>query len=147
LGTLPVASSKSEVNTLIDAAVASVAARHGINVSPAKAGGASGGAVVDSAALEAYRDEVTDTLVTTARTLLAKLGVGDEHVEIEVPDTTVLETVEAELGAGWVSQVTPRFDARKAVLFDDRWAQAREDLARVALGEADIAVERFRGTG
>ncbi|MCT1628610.1 DUF1729 domain-containing protein [Corynebacterium sanguinis] len=147
LGTLPGASSKSEVNALIDAAVANVAARHGINVSPAKAGGASGGAVVDSAALEAYRDEVTDTLVTTARTLLAKLGVGDEHAEIEAPDTTVLETVEAELGAGWVSQVTPRFDARKAVFFDDRWAQAREDLARVALGEADIAVERFRGTG
>ncbi|SDM13427.1 fatty acid synthase, bacterial type [Corynebacterium mycetoides] len=147
LGTLPSANSKSEVTALIDAAIANVAARHGITVHPAQAGSASGGGVVDSAALDAYRDEVTDTLVATARTLLSKLGIEDEHAEVEAPDTTILETVEAELGAGWISQVTPRFDARKAVLFDDRWAQAREDLARVAVGEADIPVERFRGTG
>ena len=103
--------------------------------------------MVDSAALDAYREEVTDTLVATARTLLGKLGIEDEHAEIEAPDTTIIDTIEAELGSGWVSQVTPVFDARRAVLFDDRWAQAREDLTRVALGEVDIDVARFAGTG
>ncbi|QPK84233.1 DUF1729 domain-containing protein [Corynebacterium qintianiae] len=147
LATLPDASSKAEVNALIDAAIASVAARHGQNVSRTQSGGGSGGSVVDSAALDAYRDEVTDTLVATARTLLGKLGVEDEHVEVPAADTTILDTIEAELGSGWVSQVTPRFDAAKAVLFDDRWAQAREDLARVALGELEIDPARFRGTG
>ncbi|WP_156806879.1 type I polyketide synthase [Corynebacterium capitovis] len=147
LTTLPAVSSKAEAASLVDAAVQSVAARLGVSVSQASASGAASGGVVDSAALDAYRDEVTDTLVTTARTLLSKLGIEDEHAEVEAPDTTVLETIEAELGTGWVKQVTPVFDARRAVLFDDRWAQAREDLARVALGEAEIAVERFAGTG
>ena len=38
--------------------------------------------------------------------------------------------VEAELGSDWPKQVEPRFDERKAILFDDRWASAREDLSR-----------------
>src|SRR5699024_12510061 len=45
------------------------------------------------------------------------------------------------------SDLTPSFDAKRAVLFDDRWASAREDLARVALGEIDLPVKRFQGTG
>lgn len=147
LTTLPGVASKADAAALVDAAVGNVAARHGQAVSKGAAATGSGGGVVDSAALDAYRAEVTDTLVATARTLLSKLGVEEARPEVEVPDTTVLDTIEAELGAGWVEQVTPVFDERKAVLFDDRWAQAREDLARVALGEADIAVERFAGTG
>lgn len=59
----------------------------------------------------------------------------------------MFETVEAELGSGWAKTVTPAFDAKQAVLFDDRWASAREDLARVALGELDLPADRFRGTG
>ena len=35
-----------------------------------------------------------------------------------------------ELGSDWPKQVEPRFDERKAILFDDRWASAREDLSR-----------------
>ncbi|SDS39876.1 type I polyketide synthase [Corynebacterium timonense] len=147
LTTLPGVASKADAAALVDAAVQNVASRHGQSVSKGAAATGSGGGVVDSAALDAYRAEVTDTLVATARTLLSKLGIEEEHPEVEAPDTTVLETVEAELGAGWVEQVTPVFDERQAVLFDDRWAQAREDLARVALGEAEIAVERFAGTG
>jgi len=147
LNTLPAAASKAEVGGLIDAAIERVAAAHGQAVSRASTSTSSGGGVVDSAALDAYREEVTDTLVATARTLLGKLGIEDEHAEIEAPDTTIIDTIEAELGSGWVSQVTPVFDARRAVLFDDRWAQAREDLTRVALGEVDIDVARFAGTG
>ena len=147
LTTLPSASTKAEVDALIDAAIEQVAGAHGQVVSRASTSGGSGGGVVDSAALEAYREEVTDTLVATARTLLSKLGIEDEHAEITAPDTTIIDTMEAELGSGWVKQVTPVFDARQAVLFDDRWAQAREDLARVAVEQADIAIDRFTGTG
>ncbi|MDY5784672.1 fatty acid synthase subunit beta domain-containing protein, partial [Corynebacterium sp.] len=147
LATLPAVASKADATALVDAAVQAVAARHGQSVSQASASAGAGGGVVDSAALDAYKSEVTDTLVSTARTLLAKLGVEDERVEIEAPDTTIIDTIEAELGSGWVQQVTPVFDARQAVLFDDRWAQAREDLARVARGIADIDVARFAGTG
>ena len=50
--------------------------------------------------------------------------------------------------------VAPTFDGRKAVLFDDRWASAREDLARLwLLDEEDIDTdwsrlsERFEGAG
>ncbi|OHQ53817.1 type I polyketide synthase [Corynebacterium sp. HMSC070H05] len=147
LNSLPSATTKAEITALIDQAVQNVAARYGVAVSQATSGGASGGGVVDSAALDAYKDEVTDTLVATARTLLNKLGIENEVAEIPAPDTTIVETIEAELGSGWVKQVTPVFDERKAVLFDDRWAQAREDLARVALGELDLAPQRFAGTG
>jgi fatty acid synthase len=50
--------------------------------------------------------------------------------------------------------VAPTFDAKKAVVFDDRWASAREDLAKLWLtdeGEIDAdwsrLSERFEGAG
>ncbi|STC69522.1 type I polyketide synthase [Corynebacterium pilosum] len=149
LATIPIsASSKADVDALVDAAVQSVASRHGVSVSLASGGSGGGGGVVDSAALDAYADEMKDTLVSTARTLLDKLGVDlSAAPETEGLDTTVIDTVEAELGSGWVKLVTPVFDARRAVLFDDRWAQAREDLARIALGEMTLEASRFAGTG
>ncbi|QGU03646.1 type I polyketide synthase [Corynebacterium comes] len=151
LATVPTsASSRSDVDALIDAAVQAVAARHGISVSLNAGGGAGGGGVVDSAALTAYADTVTGpdgVLATAARTVLDQLGLTPVTAEAEPADTTVLEAVEAELGTGWVDLVTPTFDAARAVLFDDRWALAREDLARVALGHKDLPVDRFTGTG
>ncbi|GAB2502127.1 Erythronolide synthase, modules 1 and 2 [Corynebacterium atrinae] len=152
LSTIPTsASSKAEVDALIDAAVQAVAATHGVSVS-LSAGGSGGGAgsVVDSAALNAYADSVTGPegiLAALARTTLNQLGIIDEVAEVAVSDTTLLDTVEAELGAGWLKTVTPTFDATRAVLFDDRWASAREDLARVALGELALTPARFAGTG
>ena len=45
----------------------------------------------------------------------------------------------AELGSDWPRLVAPVFDARKAVVFDDRWASAREDLAKLwLLDESEI---------
>ena len=151
LATVPTsASSKAEVDSLIDAAVQAVAARHGISVSLSGGGTGGGGGVVDSAALTAYADTVTGpdgVLATAARAVLDQLGLAPAVEEHATPDTTVLETVEAELGTGWVDLVAPSFDASRAVLFDDRWASAREDLARVAVGQKDLPVERFTGTG
>src|SRR5699024_2508040 len=86
-------------------------------------------------------------LATAARQVLSQLGLVEEAPETPETDNTLFETVEAELGSGWAKTVTPSFDAKRAVLFDDRWASAREDLARVALGELDLPAERFRGTG
>ena len=151
LSTVPSsASSKSDVDALVDAAVQVVAAAHGTSVSMGSAGSAGGGGVVDSAALDAYADTVTGengVLATAARQVLSQLGLVEEAPETPETDNTLFETVEAELGSGWAKTVTPVFDGKRAVLFDDRWASAREDLARVALGELDLPAERFRGTG
>src|SRR5699024_1593602 len=123
---------------------------HGTSVSMGAAGAAGGGGVVDSAALDAYADTVTGengVLATAARQVLSQLGLVEEAPETPETDNTLFETVEAELGSGWEKTVTPSFDAKRALLFDDRWASAREDLARVALGEIELPAERFLGTG
>ncbi|WP_080796025.1 type I polyketide synthase [Corynebacterium pacaense] len=151
LGTLPSsASSRGEVDSLIDAAVGNVAAANGTSVSLSSGGAAAGGGVVDSAALDAYASSVTGedgVLATIARGILDQLGLNAaETAEIAAADTELYEAVEAELGAGWQKMVTPVFSAERAILFDDRWASAREDLARLANG-AEVAVERFVGTG
>ena len=151
LGSLPEsASNKGEVDSLIDAAVGNVAAANGTSVSLTAGGSGGGGGVVDSAALDAYADTVTGedgVLANMARGILTQLGLDtrDDAPAAEA-DTELYEAVEAELGAGWQKMVTPVFTAERAILFDDRWASAREDLARLATG-ADIAVERFVGTG
>ena len=151
-GTLPSdnPSSKAALDALIDAAVNNVAAAHGVSVSLGSGDAAGGGGVVDSAALDAYADTVTGpegVLAATARTILDQLGhLTPEPAEPETSDTALIDAVEAELDPQWFKMVTPTFDEQRAVLFDDRWASAREDLARLANG-ADIAVQRFAGTG
>ncbi|MCT6919116.1 MAG: type I polyketide synthase, partial [Bifidobacteriales bacterium] len=122
-------------NALIDQAVQQVAQRHGVTVSMPSAGGAAGGAVVDSAALDAFAAQVTGSegvLASTARFLLDKLGLKPPVVQPgENEDAAVVAAVDAELGSDWPEQVAPRFEASRAVLFDDRWASAREDLAHI----------------
>lgn len=126
-------SSAAAANDLIDAAVQKVAAAHGVNVALPSAGGAAGGAVVDSAALDAFAEKVTGAngvLAATARFVLNELGVAAPLPQPgEDENAAVVEAVNAELGSDWPKQVEPHFDANKAILFDDRWASAREDLA------------------
>ena len=105
-----------------------------------RAGGAGGG-VVDSAALTEFADKVTGrdgVLASAARLILGQLGV-DTPVNVgeKVSDADLIDLVTAELGSDWPRLVAPTFDARKAVLFDDRWASAREDLARLWLKDED----------
>ena len=76
------------------------------------------------------------------------------NVAETVSDAELIDLVTAELGSDWPRLVAPTFDGRKAVLFDDRWASAREDLARLWLmdeGEIDAdwarLSERFEGAG
>ena len=144
------------VDKVIDAAVSAVGARQGVPVSlPSAAGGAGG--VVDSAALGEFAEKVTGpngVLASAARLILGQLGL---ETPVTVPDATdaeLIDLVTAELGSDWPRLVAPVFDGRKAVLFDDRWASAREDLAKLwVLDESEIDAdwarlsERFEGAG
>lgn len=129
------AKNTAAADALIDAAIAQVAQAHGVSVSQPGAAGAAGCAVVDSAALDAFAQQVVGAdgiLAATAKFVLAKLGVEAPKAETESDENAaVVSAVEAELGADWPKQVAPRFDERKAILFDDRWASAREDVARL----------------
>jgi hypothetical protein len=156
LGTDPAANANA-ANALIDAAVQRVAQAQGITVGLPNAGGAAGSAVVDSAALDAFAQQVTGSdgvLAATARFVLNELGVAAPAVApSEDANAAVVTAVEAELGADWPKQVEPRFDERRALLLDDRWASAREDLARLYYGNTNggddesIAALNFIGAG
>lgn len=145
LASLPIsAGTKAEAEAIVDAAVQQVAGARGVSVSLPSAGGAGGGGgVVDSAALDAYADTVTGpngALASMANDLLDVLGLQGpdllpagmpEEDEDRLRDALAARTVEAELGSRWVEMVQPRFEASRAVLIDDRWASAREDLPRL----------------
>ncbi len=144
------------VDKVIDAAVASVAARRGISVALPSSGG--GAATVDAAALGEFTEQITGrdgVLASAARLVLGQLGLDNP---IAAPPTTadaeLVDLVTAELGSDWPRLVAPVFDGRKAVVFDDRWASAREDLVRIWLADDDEAdadwawlSERFEGVG
>ncbi|MGB7357296.1 MAG: beta-ketoacyl synthase N-terminal-like domain-containing protein, partial [Mycobacterium sp.] len=147
----------ASVDKAIDAAVAAVGARRGVSVSLPSAASAGGG-VVDSAALGEFAQQVTGpdgVLANAARAILDQLGLSVPAVTPEPSaDAKLIDLVTAELGSDWPRLVAPSFDGRKAVLFDDRWASAREDLVKIwLLDEGDIEAdwprlsERFEGTG
>jgi len=146
------------VDQVIDAAVAAVAARHGVAVGLPSSGAGAGAATVDAAALSEFTDQITGrdgVLASAARLVLGQLGLDDPvTVESAGTDAELIDLVTAELGSDWPRLVAPVFDAKKAVVFDDRWASAREDLATLWLAEdADVdadwgrLAERFEGAG
>ncbi|MGB5794275.1 MAG: fatty acid synthase subunit beta domain-containing protein [Mycolicibacter algericus] len=144
------------VDKVVDSAVAAVAARHGVSVGLPSAGG--GAATVDAAALGEFTEQITGrdgVLASAARLVLGQLGLDDAVIAPDsASDSELIDLVSAELGSDWPRLVAPVFDGRKAVLFDDRWASAREDLVKLWLtDEGDIdadwprLAERFEGTG
>ncbi len=141
----------ASVDAAIDAAVQSVAARRGVAVSlPATGGG--GGGTVDAAALGEFTEQITGrdgVLAKAARVILSELGLNEQLSAVEAADESLVDLVSAELGSDWPRLVAPAFDARKAVLIDDRWATAREDLARLwlATDTDDVAIDGFVGAG
>ena len=149
-------SNAADADALIDQAVQAVASDRGVTVSLQSAQSAGSGAMVDSAALKEFASGITGEdglLASTARYLLDKLGLtanqqaGDSE---EDESAAVVEAVTAELGASWPKQVEPRFDERKAILLDDRWASAREDLARIFYQQEDadqVSAANFAGAG
>jgi len=145
--------SSADLDALIDSAIQNVAAIQGVTVSqPGSA--SSGGGVVDSAALGEFAEQVTGkagVLAATARTILAGLGLNESAdtaaLDDADADVALYELVSKELGSDWPRQVAPSFDANQAVLLDDRWASAREDLSRVALGELEASSLDLTGAG
>ncbi|MFC8042804.1 fatty acid synthase subunit beta domain-containing protein [Nocardia sp. NPDC057353] len=143
----------ASVDAAIDAAVQAVAGRRGVAVSLPSAGGG-GGATVDAAALGEFTEQITGrdgVLASAARVVLEQLGLAEQvSAAVATPDTLV-DLVAAELGSDWPRLVAPAFDSRKAVLLDDRWASAREDLARLWLGAdadaAELPVNGYLGAG
>ena len=145
------------VDSVIDAAVMSVAARRGIAVALPSSGGG-GGATVDAAALSEFTEQITGrdgVLAAAARLVLGQLGL-DEKVSVPptATDAELIDLVTTELGSDWPRLVAPVFDGKKAVVFDDRWASAREDLVKLWLVDDDEAdadwarlSERFEGAG
>ena len=94
-------------------------------------------------------------LASAARLVLGQLGLDTPVTAPEsTTDAELIDLVTAELGSDWPRLVAPAFDAKKAVVFDDRWASAREDLVKLWLAdEGDIDAdwprlsERFEGAG
>ncbi|MGZ6780634.1 MAG: 3-oxoacyl-ACP synthase, partial [Mycobacterium sp.] len=147
----------SSVDKVIDAAVAAVAARRGVAVALPSTG-SNGGATVDAAALSEFTDQITGrdgVLASAARLVLNQLGLDDSvTTPPTATDAELIDLVTAELGSDWPRLVAPVFDARKAVVFDDRWASAREDLVKIWLMDDDDVnaewlelAERFEGAG
>lgn len=148
-------SDAASVDAAIDAAVQSVAARRGVAVSMPSAGGGAGGATVDAAALGEFAEQITGrdgVLAQAARVILESLGHVEQASAPEATEDTLVDLVSAELGSDWPRLVAPAFDAKKAVLIDDRWASAREDLARLWFGNdgslpAEPVVDGYAGAG
>ncbi|MDO4909377.1 MAG: DUF1729 domain-containing protein [Corynebacterium sp.] len=138
------------LDDVIDTAVQQVAAAQGVAVAKPGAGAGAGGGVVDSAALNEFAEKVTGEngiLAETARGILRGLGLEQEIPLPEAPDTELYDTVSRELGSDWPRLVAPSFSAAKALQLDDRWASAREDLARVVTGQVDPATVNVYGAG
>ena len=147
----------ASVDKVIDAAVAAVAARRGVMVALPSTGG-NGGATVDAAALSEFTDKIagrSGVLANAARLVLNQLGLdGPVTAPPAATDAELIDLVTAELGSDWPRLVAPVFDGRKAVMFDDRWASAREDLVKIWLTDDDDVnadwlklAERFEGAG
>ncbi|AOZ72886.1 type I polyketide synthase [Boudabousia tangfeifanii] len=145
----------------IDQAVAEVATELNYQLpTPGNEGPTSGNVQVDSAALSALAEAITGEqgiLAKLARTTLAELGLANAPVSVALDEAgaQLLAKVETELGPKWLESVSNAFDPKRAVLFNDRWASAREDLARwgqalAASPEAKVSMpdpSRFAGLG
>ncbi|WP_353067382.1 beta-ketoacyl synthase N-terminal-like domain-containing protein [Arcanobacterium hippocoleae] len=147
LAALPIPASMPEVFALIDQAVVNVGKFLAVTVAKPSANNAkgAGGAMVDAAALDEFKNFITGSLAENARDLLTRLGQTAIVENSGATDNELIETVTAELGASWTKLVANVFDSRKAVELNDRWATAREDVTRIALG-AQISAN-FAATG
>lgn len=140
LASLPMTgvASAAELDALIDASVRAAGEREGVSLQKAVA--LTPHETVDPEAVRTYTERLEAALEDSARAALAALGREETATEQgdSASHTELEQLVAAELGPDWQRQVAPAFDARKAVLLDDLWATAREDIARAAAaGEAE----------
>jgi fatty acid synthase len=129
----------ADVDALVDSIVLSLAAERGVAIEPAGSGEA---LAIDAEALAAVTGGITGALVSSARELLERLGddtsaaAADPKGDTDDDAAEIIARVEAELGRDWITATAPAFDAQRAVLLDDRWASVREDVVRIAAGQA-----------
>lgn len=144
LASLPMTTVESvaELDELIDAAVSAAGERVGVALQ--KRTPTPPVETVDPEAMRAYTERLEAALEDSARAALTALGREEALTEQwdSAAHTELEQLVKAELGPEWQRRVAPAFDARKAVLLDDRWASAREDIARAAAaGETEPVLD------
>ncbi|WP_342661850.1 fatty acid synthase subunit beta domain-containing protein [Corynebacterium caspium] len=154
LATLPPANTAAELNALVDTAIQEVAKVRGINI--ALPSTATAKSTVDAAAVENLLGAITGPegiLAENARDLLARLGLENKAnyqpnaMSDAMSATELAELITSELGSDWAHKIAPRFDPEKAVLLDDRWASAREDIMRAHAGLVDPISLDITGAG
>ena len=131
----------ASVDKAIDAAVAAVGARRGVPVALPSAAAAMAAPPSTRPRSSEFTEQITGrggVLAKAARLVLNQLGLDDQvTTPATATDAELIDLVSAELGSDWPRLVAPVFDARKAVVFDDRWASAREDLVKIWLMDDD----------
>jgi fatty acid synthase subunit alpha len=132
--------SEAEAKTFLDTMAQKYASSAGISLSSASAGagagGAAGGAVVDSAALDALTAEnkklARQQLEVLARYLQVDLNSGAKSFIKEKEASAVLQKEldlwEAEHGEFYARGIKPTFSALKARTYDSYWNWARQDV-------------------
>lgn len=140
-----------DVANAIDTAISEVALAQGLTVTMPQASSGEG-ATIDVAALAEFTSAITGAdgvLASAANLVLDHLGLRTHAAAIETDaDALALrEHIERELGADWVRHTATAFDADLAFVLDDRWASAREDVARIGLGLEVPDSLQFAGTG
>ena len=164
--------SAAELGQLIDAAVEAAGERAGVAIprprreSSGEMGQVGIGKQQLASAVGYLADAMHTAVEAGAEELAAKLAVerpgrgrfdGDaraQHEPVAEPDAgaeteadadsdaQVAAAARRELGSDWMRRVEPIFDQQKVVVFDDRWASAREDLVRLAEGCGRTGRER-----
>ncbi|PYI04677.1 hypothetical protein BO78DRAFT_347251 [Aspergillus sclerotiicarbonarius CBS 121057] len=145
--------SPQSAKEFVDSVVARYGRHCGITISPAAgpAGGgqAAGGAMIDSKELERLRTEQNDAF-KQLHLALGKLvdEDGGELVqklahseELWQEADKKLEAWQAEFGDGFLTKVSPIFNARKGRVYDAWWNWARVDIASLLLAPGGAPAE------
>ncbi|GLA79249.1 hypothetical protein AtubIFM56815_000036 [Aspergillus tubingensis] len=137
----------------VDSVVTRYGRHCGITISPAAAsaggGGAAGGAMIDSKELERLRSEQNDAfkqlhlalgkiLDSDGGELVQKLAHSEELWQ---EADQKLEAWQAEFGDGFLTRISPIFDAKRGRSYDAWWNWARVDIASLLLGPGSTANE------
>ncbi len=136
----PSAGNRAQGQVLLDTAVAAWAQRYNAAVARAgQAGAASGGGIVDAAAVAELADKimgVDGALMKTARDLAGHLGhTLDAAAAVENAESgqkfANYNVLTSEMGAEFAKWIAPRFSAQKHVAFSAPWATAQRAVVKL----------------
>ncbi len=127
------AGAKTAAQALLDKAALAWAQARGVGLQPQSAASGGGGAVVDSAALDALKAEILGEhgiLADAARATLERLGHAEAQVVLAGDADSKLAALQAELGPAFAELCAPAFDPKKHAVFASAWAWAQTRLLR-----------------